>query len=177
MTRRTITIVEPGTVSNLREHRCKVTWYVTSVVLSIRLHIPSSQKIMFRHWISQGEQIAWLSNEAGAALAPGSGSPRSALQALAQTVMKTCRRLSMKIGCYNAAAIPPHMEPGGSSTAPRTSQRSRRSTGLRISTPPREPEREDDDIDVEPDFINSSQLQDAPLHFTQSQGDEAVSKC
>ncbi|WVZ49888.1 hypothetical protein U9M48_001210 [Paspalum notatum var. saurae] len=124
-----------------------------------------------------GQQLAWLTNEAGSVLARAGPRPSGALKSFVQTVSRHCRRLSRKIGCYNAAALPsqPRGVPGGpSSSRGRSSRRSRSSEDEDDDED--EDEDEDDDGDRGPDVLSGSQLHDAPL-FTQTQHDaEALSR-
>ncbi|WVZ58112.1 hypothetical protein U9M48_008418 [Paspalum notatum var. saurae] len=112
-----------------------------------------------------GQQLVWLTNEAGSVLARAGPRPSGALKSFVQTVSRHCRRLSRKIGCYSSAALPPQPRgvPGGpSSSRGQSSWRSRSSKD--------EDDDEDDDGDHGPDVLFGSQLYDAPP-FTQTQHD------
>ncbi|WVZ74599.1 hypothetical protein U9M48_022763 [Paspalum notatum var. saurae] len=118
--------------------------------------------------ISEGQQLVWLTNEAGSVLARAGPRPSGALKSFVQTVSRHCRRLSRKIGCYSAAALPlqPRSVPGGPS-----SSRGRSSRKSRSSEDEDEDEDDnDDDGDRGPNVLSGSQLHGAPL-FTQTQHD------
>ncbi|KAJ1298923.1 hypothetical protein BS78_01G491100 [Paspalum vaginatum] len=97
------------------------------------------------------------------------GREGGALKALAQTIIHTCRYLSMKIECYNDIAAPPQPRPSGNastSTPGGTSRRIRRSAGDREVTPEDEDEDEDEDEEEEEedmgaglDFLSTSTSQ------------------
>ncbi|WVZ88308.1 hypothetical protein U9M48_034844 [Paspalum notatum var. saurae] len=99
--------------------------------------------------------------------------PSGALKSFVQTVSRHCRRLSRKIGCYSAAALPP--QPRGVLGGP-SSSRGRSSWMSRSSEDEddnEEEEDDDDDVDRGPDVLFGSQLHDAPP-FTQTQHDAEV---
>ncbi|WVZ92324.1 hypothetical protein U9M48_038399 [Paspalum notatum var. saurae] len=92
------------------------------------------------------------------------------------TVSRHCRRLSRKIGCYSAAALPP--QPRGVPGSPSSSRgrSSRRSRSSEDEDDDEEEGEDDDDGDGDRglDVLFGSQLHDAPP-FTQTQHDaEAV---
>ncbi|WVZ88307.1 hypothetical protein U9M48_034843, partial [Paspalum notatum var. saurae] len=109
-----------------------------------------------------GQQLAWLTNEAGSVLARAGPRPSGALKSFIQKVSRHCHRLSGKIGCYSVVALPPQPRGvlGGPSSRGRSSRRSRSS----------EEEDDDDNVDHGPDVLFGSQLHDAPP-FTQTQHD------
>lgn len=152
----------------------------------------------------QGEQIAWLSNEAGVALgraAPGDG-PLAAFARVTntsatsyvtmtflnhcgstcltlvhmQTVRRTCRKLSMRLGCYNAAVAgqqPRQYVPGRGETSTARQGTARERTPVRAATPSTSTSSATRSTSYD-DVRSYTQLSDAPP-FTQTQPDVAVS--
>ncbi|WVZ50356.1 hypothetical protein U9M48_001615 [Paspalum notatum var. saurae] len=124
-----------------------------------------------------GQQLAWLTNEAGSILARAGPRPPGALKSLVLTVSRHCRRLSKKIGCYSAAALPP--QPRGIRGGPSGSGGRSRSSEDENNDEEEEKDEDEDDDDEDdgdrgPDVLSGSQQHDAP-GFTQTQHDaEAV---
>lgn len=125
-----------------------------------------------------GHQVACLTNEAVVALARSSGRRDGPLESLAKTVIRTCRKLSMKIGCYTASTVPLAPRPQGLMVdarrgAARPSGRRAAPRGDRGKGCAEEDNGDDDSSNDDQDYINTSQLQDAPQ--TQgTQGDVGV---
>lgn len=171
----------------------------SSVVKSTHVYAPTLSDSSVRLNKFKGEQIAWLANEAGVVL--GRERQDGRLTAFArvtnvlvgtfiqfvrenklysfcsispnlQTVLRTCRRLSLRIGCYNAAVAGlgprPYVQGRAETSTAGGSTVRRRSPSTSTSGA----DDDDDDGDDVPDVY--SQDVDAPP-VTQTQTDEAVS--